>query len=713
MSIGQTSLSAIRDALNDEGLGLRLGPYAFRVRSSLPLIARAVQTLHAHRPFQSPHAVSDFTLDFQPGIERLRRSVICSVDGEIWHSWPTRLTVAAMEWVTSWCYFRSPWNHLAIHGAAAVHPETDRAIIFPGLSGAGKSTLASTLMLSGWTLLSDEISLFGVTDQTVVGLGRPTILKGASLELIRQRFPDRAIFGPEGKILEPRGPIAHLQPTVRSVEASGKTYEVAAFVFPCRDDGGPASPRLVDVSAKDNFVKISQLGINYRQLGEKGFRAALALSRTRPAYQMHYRDASKAEAFLRVCREVSSRDLAALPTPAEPAPDVAPRMPVSSVPSSSNETLGTTNVPSRCESPVEISELVGCINAAMQHPDVAVEWSDEQWGAILPLANHMELLPQLAARWTNLDAFEQLPVAVQDRLRREVQKSDFTRVNMRYEMEQVARLLSDLGTPLVLLKGCAYLLADQAWALGRRTSDVDLLIQESSVDAAAKRLLEHHFEVDDKLSEKDTRYYRRWLHELPPIKHQYRKLEIDLHFRLLPVGDPSTFDASPLIERATAIAGTAYHWLDPVDRVIHAAINLGRTGEFRRAFRDMWDIRKMTEVALAEGDFDWGVLSQRAREIRISGTVARVMLLAQQCIDLPLPEGWCEATTGRPPEKVRGSRLYRLMFVGATPDGRAYRSRRRRAANWMLEHYPLPKLRTWLDPLTWTKRATFLREDPQ
>ena len=98
-----------------------------------------------------------------------------------------------MEWICSWCFFRGSYEALAIHAAAAVVPgSTDQAILFPGVSGAGKSTLASTLMMCDWELLSDEIALLNLEKLTLQGLGRPTILKGDSIDLMKQRYGSRA-----------------------------------------------------------------------------------------------------------------------------------------------------------------------------------------------------------------------------------------------------------------------------------------------------------------------------------------------------------------------------------------------------------------------------------------------------------------------------------------------------------------------------------------
>ncbi len=100
---------------------------------------------------------------------------------------------------------------------------------------------------------------------------------------------------------------------------------------------------------------------------------------------------------------------------------------------------------------------------------------------------------------------------------------------------------------------------------------------------------------DEELTPADTRYYRRWLHELAPLQHGYRKIEVDVHFRLLPMADRRTFATNDQLGRSVPIEGSRFRILDPVDRVLHSILNLSRIGDFRRAIRDLWDLRCMVE----------------------------------------------------------------------------------------------------------------------
>ncbi|QDV82877.1 nucleotidyltransferase family protein [Planctomycetes bacterium TBK1r] len=711
MLIKDVALTEVFASLRSEGLGFSFGPYEFRIRSDLRVIAEAIHVLQAHREFRQAESLPDFTLDFQAGRERFRHVTICSVDGVIWHTWPKRLSVAAMEWITSWCFFRQSYNHLAFHAAAAVLPGTDQAIVFPGDSGAGKSTLASTLMLSGWKLLSDETALFNLDAQRVYGLGRPTILKGHSLDLIRERFGDQAAFGPQAKILDPPSAIAHLRPTPESVANSGATFPIGAFVLPYRSPDPSTPCQFERLSIDEIFVQLTQLGINYRMMGRRGFDDTIRLARTVPAYRLRYHDAGDAERYLR------EQDLFATASPAvvdEPVGAAEQRLAFKRD-TTSNRSARTSQVDvcaddgGDLETERDPAEVLRLVNRLREDPAVCLHWDLRTWDRAIRFANHTSSLAQIAHDLQRGGHVEQLPAGVRSRLARENWLTAFNHRIIRYETDAVGRILAPLNVPLVLLKGSAYLTAGCDWAAGRTTGDIDLLVRQQDLDRVDRLMRENEFAPNDSNSERDEQYYRRWLHELAPRRHVYRGIEIDLHFRLLPVCDPFSFETNEFIERSRPIEGGPYRWLDPVDGVIHSTINLGHTGEYRRAFRDLWDLRHLIEQADDVTDFDWSELATRTVSLGLIKTVTGVLVLASELIGLSIPEGWVREISGKSESDVRQSMVYRLMRSAALPSGRAYRSRRRRVANWFMEHYPVPKIQTWLDPLTWTKRIRFVR----
>ncbi|TWU21202.1 hypothetical protein Pla52o_42360 [Novipirellula galeiformis] len=730
LKIADVTLDELATRLRNEGIGLRFGPYTFRIQSELPLIAQAVHVLHGDHPLVPPYEFSDFRMRLDPRFERGRRMVVATVNGHIWQAWPRRLTVAGMEWVCSWCFFRASHRHLAIHGASALIPGSEnQTLVFPGNSGAGKSTLASTLMMCGWGLLSDEISMFDLDDLTLTALGRPTILKGHSLELISERYGSDAVFGPYGRIVDPPVQIAHLRSTAKSHALRGKSFSPAAIVFPRRGPGQRLE--LKPVTPGGLFTRLNQFGINYRQLGESGFQATVRLAKHVPAFELFYDEAADAERFL---RDHDWNEVAIAATERSDPKRSVHESPGRNRPCASTAALSAADPVSVCTKVSAAPPRGVAANADIWNEDLTQmidllrgrvpleSVSLPQWDALTLVASHTGLLSRVAWRARESAAWEWIPAPARSRLEHEIQSTRFNDITFGFELRQLKTALAAVDDPVVLLKGVAYLAAAMPWAGGRRTNDVDLLVSEAALPRVEAALRRVGYAVDDDLSEADCRYYRRWLHELAPLKHAYRRIEVDVHFRLLPISDPRSFVADELIARSIRLPDSPFSILDRVDRVLHSALNLARTGEFQRAFRDLWDISCMIEqpcdlAGAQSGErsdtapFDWQELIRRTCELQLGMPVACMLSLAMELLQLDCPAEVIEQMSGGSVQRLRRQWIYRTMRVAAIPAGPDFRSRKRCFALWSLEHYPLPKMRTWLDPLTWTKRIAFTKDD--
>ena len=105
----------------------------------------------------------------------------------------------------NWCIAGHAHHYLMLH--AAVLEKNGQAVILPGDPGAGKSTLTALLALSGWRLLSDEITLIDRDDGLIVPLARPVSLKNASIDVVRAFSSDaRHRRGRTGHPQRDRGP---------------------------------------------------------------------------------------------------------------------------------------------------------------------------------------------------------------------------------------------------------------------------------------------------------------------------------------------------------------------------------------------------------------------------------------------------------------------------------------------------------------------------
>ena len=727
------------------GIGIRFGPYEYRIQSPINDIAIAVRTLYGDREFRTAVECPDFRVRVDPGWHKASRCVYASVNGQIWKRWPKRLTVGALEWVCNWCFFRGTAGKFALHAASAEVPSGKGAIVFPGLSGAGKSTLAATLMLSGWRLLSDEVALFDLQDHSLTGLGRSTVLKGESLKLIRDFFPEKAIFGPVGRMLEPPGPVAHLRPTTETTEISGQTFLPLAFCFPERQLN--TSPRLEPFEAGLCFSTLSQLGLNYRFLGPDGFETLLTLTKACPAFRLVYSDATDAERFLRELdsegdlQNKLSESLSTTLQQSRLSLDIDPKSNKQPPTQAKRPAPQTQQTPSSSSTHIERDDtgwvsVTGQGKAASasldsgRHHLFAIlrgefDWTAltlAEWDTLLLVANHFELASQLATScYSRHDAMD-IPAPARVALEHAQQAVTFNHKLHNFELQCLQRIAKASHTQPVLLKGAAYLACRHPWAQGRKTNDIDLLLEPNALNAFERFLQMEGYEPDSELTASDRRYYRKWLHELPPYKHSYRKIEVDVHFRLLPVSDPRSFPTDKWIERSHRVADDSpFRVLDRVDQVLHAIVNLGHTGEFRRAVRDTWDISNLlnpencgpdnSPAATASVVFDWAELQHRTKQLRLQKTVSKILLLGEELVGLSLPEHFIEDLTGKSNARIRSSTVYRTMKTASLPDGPTLRSRKRYHALWAMEHFPLPKLSTWLDPLTWTKRFHFMTDE--
>lgn len=161
---------------------------------------------------------------------------------------------------------------------------------------------------------------------------------------------------------------------------------------------------------------------------------------------------------------------------------------------------------------------------------------------------------------------------------------------VRWEIECLRKALDTIGVPLVLLKGAAYLAAGLPFAHGRFFADVDILVPRARINDVESALMRHGW-VTTHHDAYDQRYYRRWMHELPPMRHMRRGTVVDVHHRILPL--TARFDPDPVtmleqVQPLTDLKGVFV--LSPTDMLLHSATHLYHEGELLHGFRDLLDL---------------------------------------------------------------------------------------------------------------------------
>jgi hypothetical protein len=268
----------------------------------------------------------------------------------------------------------------------------------------------------------------------------------------------------------------------------------------------------------------------------------------------------------------------------------------------------------------------------LAEPARAAEIAD--WTALLSVARAESLAGTLAARLRAMP----LPPAVERLMEDARRASETVRTAALWEAEMARRALAPLGVPVILLKGTAYAAAGLGAAEGRSIGDLDILVPHAALAAVERALLAAGWEWV-KEDGYDDLYYRRWMHELPPLIHRDRDRMIDVHHTILPLTARPRPDAAALIADSVTLAD-GLRILGPADMVVHAAAHLIADGDLAGGLRNLWDIDRLLRAFSSRDPHFWQALHARARRHRLLPAVRRAARLANDLYATPIPQSW-------------------------------------------------------------------------
>jgi HprK-related kinase A len=275
LTVGGLSTAERHRRLNGPGLAIRSGLFAFRLRSDVAAIDRAVATLYTDYPCLDESEFCDFALDLRRprSLRRwLRPKITALYDGEpVFESLPAGHAFPLMEWSLNYCISSHAFEHLSLH--AAVVERGGRAVILPAPPGSGKSTLCAALIHRGWRLLSDEMTLVSLTDGCVVPIARPVSLKNRSIEIMSAFAPEAVFCDPTHDTL--KGTVAHMRAPSAHVRRMHEPAQPAWIVFPRWQADAPATLR--ERPKPDTVLELGRNSFNLTVLGRAGFECLTSL----------------------------------------------------------------------------------------------------------------------------------------------------------------------------------------------------------------------------------------------------------------------------------------------------------------------------------------------------------------------------------------------------------------------------------------------------
>jgi len=258
------------------------------------------------------------------------------------------------------------------------------------------------------------------------------------------------------------------------------------------------------------------------------------------------------------------------------------------------------------------------LTQALIDPKKTIQLSLKEWELLIAQAASCSLLGRLYYLFYTADILSEIPQQVLWHFESGYKVAEHMRINTRREIQEITEALSSTNITPVFLKGAMYAIRKLPNCFGRSFSDIDILVAKSEINDAEVQLYSYGW-IPQKNEAYNEQYYRKWMHEIPPLQHAKRRTVLDLHHNILPLTnkncpDASTFNTQELlIDKLGLIT-----FLSDVDLVIHTAVHLFTESEFHHGLRDLSDIDMLIRhFCLSEPKFI-DLLIERANHLGLS-----------------------------------------------------------------------------------------------
>lgn len=264
---------------------------------------------------------------------------------------------------------------------------------------------------------------------------------------------------------------------------------------------------------------------------------------------------------------------------------------------------------------------------------------EREWDLVVRLARAGDLLARIGHRAAAHQA--SVPSRVAVHLQSASLLAERQHRELALELRVIDQVFVEAGIPVVVLKGAAYVLAGLDAAGGRMVSDIDLMVPPELLPQAESALMMAGW-ISANRDAYDQRYYRTWMHEIPPMRHISRGTVIDLHHNILPPTGRIKLDAGRLMEAALPLPSFAgLRVLAPVDMLLHSAAHLTHEGELDTGLRGVVDLDALVREFSQEGSY-FDRLLHRAVELNLGRPLFQALRLTRHVMSTPLPSGWLE-----------------------------------------------------------------------
>lgn len=291
----------------------------------------------------------------------------------------------------------------------------------------------------------------------------------------------------------------------------------------------------------------------------------------------------------------------------------------------------------------------------------SLELSNRDWENLLGQARQARLIARLAMHLKNSGSLHRIPEGPRHHLEGALKLANRQQHEVRWEVDRIRRALVNQAGPVILLKGAAYLMADLPSARGRLFADIDVMVPHAQIVSVEAALMGAGW-ICEELDEYNQRYYREWMHEIPPLRHVARNTYIDLHHTITPPTSRFNVDGQVLLECAIPLENyTGLFVLSPTDMVLHSAAHLFQEGEFGHGLRDLLDLNDLFKHYSVREDF-WDKLFVRAEELGLGIPLFHALFHSEKILGLRVPDRLISRYRSLGPNRF--SRIWMAWMLG-------------------------------------------------
>ncbi len=322
------------------------------------------------------------------------------------------------------------------------------------------------------------------------------------------------------------------------------------------------------------------------------------------------------------------------------------------------------------------------------------------------------LTARLAQHLADQNWLSQVPEKPRQYLEGGLRLADRQLHEVHWEVDCILRAVKDVNSPIVLLKGAAYLIAGLPPGRGRLFSDIDIMVKRDRLKEVEGALFRHGW-ISEERSAYNERYYREWMHEIPPMKHVQRHTVIDVHHTIAPPTSRFKVDGADLFDRIVALDEERQLFvLSPPDMVLHSAVHLFQEGEFSHGLRDLLDINDLLLHFGKDPEF-WRALIARAKELSLGEPLFHALHHIYRLFGNQAPEGFRSEIRDIQPNWMTRKVMSALLGMALQPHHPSCDGFFSDFSRWLLyvrSHYLRMPLNLVIPHLT---RKTYMRYFPE